>query len=235
MQKIESADILAGELVLDGKAIGQMMMQIFMRGDTTLKSLLSAEEYAVIKKEIDAKSPSLAPMFERIRPIFSSMILQEDLMEKAKTNEKKKAPLDLYLQSEAKKMGKEVIGLETVQEQINVFNFIPLQEQAKMLYQEVLNKDVNAEKNAIEKLTQLYISGDIDSLYLFSVQSMSAMMNEKLLTKRNEVMVSRMVERMGKKKNTVSLFVAVGAAHLAGKEGILEKLRKRGYKVEAVN
>jgi uncharacterized protein YbaP (TraB family) len=224
-----------------------MMMTLFMQ-DTTLEMLLPKEEYEVVHKKMTDKMGMMATAMERIKPIFVSVMLGEDDLnagEEDKNSKKgdskqnpfamfdsknKKQPLDLYLQEKAKAKGKEVVGLETVEEQMAAFNTITLKEQAKMLYETVVsnNKDGGKDsKNSMQAMLDLYYRQEIDSLYNLTNQSLSVSSNDKLLIDRNFNMTNRM-EKIMKEK---SVFVAVGAAHLAGKAGLIELLRKRGYKV----
>ena len=72
---------------------------------------------------------------------------------------------------------------------------------------------------------------NLDKMLELSTDStMPADFNENFLIKRNVVMVKNFI-KISKKQ---SLFCAVGAAHLAGEDGVLELLRKKGYTVEPV-
>jgi uncharacterized protein YbaP (TraB family) len=56
-------------------------------------------------------------------------------------------------------------------------------------------------------------------------------MRAKLLDERNVVMAQRIVEEA----NNKSVFVAVGASHLAGKGGLIARLKDAGYKLSPIN
>ncbi len=252
IDELEACQVMAGELVLNEKDMMSMMMTLFMQ-DTTLEMLLSKDEYEVVHKKMTQKMGIMAEALERIKPIFVTIMIGENGNDEEKTDAKstekdnsntkknpfsmfeganKKPPLDLYLQEKAKNKGKEVVGLETVEEQMAAFNTITLKEQAKMLYETVVNEDKDGgkeSKKTMEAMLNLYYRQEIDSLYLMTTQSLTNVTNDKLLTDRNLTMLNRM-EKIMKEK---SVFTAVGAAHLGGNMGLINLLRKKGYKVVA--
>lgn len=255
MDELDKCQVMAGELVLKESDMMPMLMSLIMK-DTTLEMLLSPAEYQIVHKKLEEKMGFMATMLEKIKPVFISVMLSEQANQKSneKDGEKtettppfgkdfgkgfgglgglgggnQKPPLDMYLQDKAKQKGKEVVGLETVEEQLAAFNTITLKEQAKMLYETVTSEN-KAEGQSLEGMLDLYYRQEIDSLYMLTNQALSSNSNDKLLIERNTNMADRM-EKIMKEK---SLFTAVGAAHLAGKTGLIDLLRKRGYRVEVI-
>lgn len=242
MDELDKCQVMAGELVLKESDMMPMMMSLFMK-DTTLEMLLSPSEYQIVHKKLEEKMGFMAAMLEKIKPVFISVMLSEQanndsekdgkktasIFDKTSDKSNKKQPLDMYLQEKAKDKGKEVVGLETVEEQLSAFNTITLKEQAKMLYETVISEN-KAEGQSLEGMLDLYYRQEIDSLYMLTNQALSSNSNDKLLIERNTNMADRM-EKIMKEK---SLFTAVGAAHLAGKTGLIDLLRKRGYQVTVV-
>jgi uncharacterized protein YbaP (TraB family) len=242
MDELDKCQVMAGELVLKESDMMPMMMSLFMK-DTTLEMLLSPSEYQIVHKKLEEKMGFMAAMLEKIKPVFISVMLSEQanndsekdgkkpasIFDKTSDKSNKKQPLDMYLQEKAKDKGKEVVGLETVEEQLSAFNTITLKEQAKMLYETVISEN-KAEGQSLEGMLDLYYRQEIDSLHMLTNQALSSNSNDKLLIERNTNMADRM-EKIMKEK---SLFTAVGAAHLAGKTGLIDLLRKRGYQVTVV-
>lgn len=233
--ELDKCEVMAGELVIDEKEMMKMVSVLFMQ-DSTLEMLLPNDKYRVVRKKLVEKFGFMAGAMEKIKPIFVSVMIgeQESMGEKGSSNPmemfsgaKKEQPLDMYLQDKAKKKGKEVVGLETMEEQMSAFNTITLKEQAEMLYQTLTAENQEASKDGMEKMLDLYYEQEIDSLYMMTTKSLSSVSNEKLLLERNNTMVTRMEKIMLNK----SLFAAVGAAHLAGNQGLIELLRRKGYKV----
>jgi uncharacterized protein YbaP (TraB family) len=241
--QLDKCEVMAGELLLGESDLMAMVGLMFMQ-DSTLEMLLPENKYRVVRKKLVEELGAMAALLEKVKPMFLVVMIEEQRNNKPSQDEKdspmamfgngSKEPLDLYLQSKAKKKGKEVIGLETVEEQMSAFNTVSLKEQAEMLYQSLTNTNSDSEiekgKTSMEKMLDLYYEQKIDSLYFITTQSLSSVSNKKLLGERNATMATRMEKIMQNK----SLFAAVGAAHLAGDEGLIELLRKKGYKVRSM-
>lgn len=143
-------------------------------------------------------------------------------------------PLDLVLLSIAKQNGSEVAGLETLTEQGELFSSLSIPEQVKLLTDTVCHYDM-IEKD-FQAMKAFYLERDLGGLYNY-VQRYSMEDNvvyeklmKKLIQDRNYLMAERMLPIL-KKGNA---FVAIGAMHLAGKEGVLGLLEKQGYSVSPV-
>lgn len=226
----EEAEGMAGELVFEPAMLFQLMGKIVMK-DTTLADLLPKEKYELVHAKLNEKLGFMAPMAERIQPVFvSSLMLEPELGTDTASRAPSREPLDLYFQNEARKADKEVVGLETVQEQLDAFGVISLREQAEMLYQTVAEaekQDSTQAESSVDKMLDLYAAEDIEALYKMTQQEMDTESAERLLTARNR----RMVERFIKLTEQKSWFVAVGAAHLPGEHGLIALLREAGYTV----
>ena len=142
--------------------------------------------------------------------------------------------LDLHLLNLAKKQGAEVLGLETLQEQGEVFEQIPLDDQIVLLNDTVCHYERVV--GDFDKMKAFYLQRDLQGLfeyagrYGFEDNSIYEELMTRLLTHRNYTMVERMQNTLRKG----NAFIAVGALHLAGEEGILSLLAKQGYKINKV-
>jgi uncharacterized protein YbaP (TraB family) len=138
--------------------------------------------------------------------------------------------LDLYIFQAGKKWNKKVCGVEDFDESMKL---------VKEAY-----ADAAKEKNLTErsydfdedfsfaKLEEAYRSGNLDWLdSINKVNSRSAAFDEKFVYKRNEIQANSIDSIL---KVKMSLFVGVGAAHLPGNRGVIELLRKKGYKLRPV-
>jgi uncharacterized protein YbaP (TraB family) len=125
----------------------------------------------------------------------------------------------------AKKRNLKIYGLETVKSQFESFaNAYSDSEMIAML-----------EDSDAEQKTQLgidYKTENLEDLYTNSTSEdlMNAKAKKYMLEERNQNWVKVLPEMMKKE----SLFVAVGAAHLAHEEGVINLLRKAGYQVKPV-
>jgi uncharacterized protein YbaP (TraB family) len=138
--------------------------------------------------------------------------------------------LDMYIFQAGKKLGKKLAGVENFEESEKI---------VMEAYRDML-KDKNKKRKSMDyegmytnpkKLEDAYRKGDLDVLdSLQTLNTTSEAFEEKFLFKRNEIQAHSIDTIL--KQN--SLFVAVGAAHLPGKRGIIEMLRKMGYTMRPV-
>jgi uncharacterized protein YbaP (TraB family) len=224
LESFETCDAFAGEMLFDQADILKMMSSIFMN-DTTLTDLLNEEKYKIVKAHIDKKLGMMAVMADKIKPIFTSVMLTQQSNGTVEQDEGGQI-LDLYFQDLAKKKNMEVLGLETFEEQMASLNQIPLQQQAEMLYKDITSK---SKVNETEKMLDFYTTQNLDSLYTYVMQELPINVEENILTSRNY----RMLTRIEAQIKTKSLFIGVGAAHLPGNQGLIDLLRKEGYTVES--
>jgi uncharacterized protein YbaP (TraB family) len=222
---IKEAKSFGMEIKLDELNPFSLMGQLQMPGDTTIKMLLTESEYATLEKILRDSFQIELTMFGTIKPMFLVGLLEMPTGETVETNSDF---LDEYLMNQAKKLNKEVIGIETVEEQLHAVDLIPLKEQAKMLVDELINPD---SAQPLQDLLDVYSIGNLDSLYSYYQHGeLSNTFNKALVLDRNHRMADR-IDSIAQKK---SIFVAVGALHLPGKEGVLNLLRQKGYTITPV-
>lgn len=142
--------------------------------------------------------------------------------------------LDLELMGRASARGTEIKGLETMAEQGEIFNKLPVGTQVRLLTDTVCHYDVV--KSDFEEMKKFYLNRDTAGLYnysnRFSISDEALYQNlmNNLLTRRNHTMADRMQEEL-KKGNA---FIAIGALHLPGDDGVLNLLDGRGYKISRI-
>jgi uncharacterized protein len=143
-------------------------------------------------------------------------------------------PLDMVLLSLAKQNGAEVAGLESLKEQGEIFSDLNLQEQAQLLTDTVCNYDL-VERD-FEAMKAFYLKRDLGGLYNYvqrytlNDKPVYQKLMKKLIYDRNHTMAERMKIML----DNGNAFIAIGAMHLAGKDGVLSILEKQGYKVSAI-
>lgn len=142
--------------------------------------------------------------------------------------------LDLELMTRASLNGAEIKGLETMEEQGEIFNSLSVESQVRLLTDTVCHYDVV--KDDFEEMKKFYLNRDTGGLYnytnRYSITDEAVyqdLMND-LLTRRNHTMA----DRMQKILNDGGAFIAIGALHLPGEEGVLNLLDGRGYNITRV-
>ena len=212
-----------------GDMMGMLNSMKYMRmnGDKTLADLLKPDEYARVKAYFQKNVP-FPPfsMLERFKPMLISGIVEEQSMD-CET----KDGMEMQILSESKNYDKPVDGLETAEFQATLFDSIPYTEQAKELVNSIDSADQN--KQTTQELVDLYNRQDlegIDSLSRKDDGGIESNYMDLLLYARNRKW-ARLLDGLLPQK---SLLIAVGAAHLPGKGGVIDLLRKEGYTVEPV-
>ena len=156
----------------------------------------------------------------RFQPFFLSSLITQELIGKSKSYE-------IEFKKLAKKNKMSMSGLETIQFQMNLLSEVSNEEQIKMLLLG-LTKD-NSEFN---KLLDTYLKKDINQLgTLMNNADLSPEFYSNFIVKRNQKWIP-IISKLIQKKST---FIAVGAAHLPGKEGVLNLLQEAGYKITPID
>ena len=205
-----------------------LLMQSFMKNDTTLQDLFSKEDYALVKAHFD--KVGLPMMFlNRIKPMFLSA-LDPKAMTGGGGEKEDIVSYEMEFLEMAQNQKKTVEGLETAAFQMSMFDSIPYRAQAQMLL-ESIKSGADASDTQFDQLVELYKNQDIQAMQdLMGEDDSTNNYNDLLLVNRNRKWIPVM-EKMMQDKAT---FFAVGAGHLGGGQGVIALLRAAGYTVEAV-
>lgn len=225
---VEQTNQVMLEMDLDDPAVLKKVGEAsIMKDGKSVKDLLKPEEYAkldeVYKSYLGISFDALStykPMMASTALLMSPKILGC-------------APPQMYDNSLAQGAASRkvpVLGLETAEEQIAVIDSMPMTEQIKGL-NEIAN---NPQKSidSFSKLYKLYLSQDSDALYTLSTSEMKepGMSQAKFLDERN----IRWIPTIESTVAANPTFIAVGAAHLGGKNGVVSLLRAKGYKLTPI-
>jgi uncharacterized protein YbaP (TraB family) len=191
----------------------------------TLKQHLSPETYAAFTNQ--AKDSGLPlEVFETLKPSMAAMTLS--LVEVAKLGADPQNGLDKYFSDKAHKDGKQVIGLETPEFQLDLLtSFTP--EEDELMMQTTLKENAKIPREFGEIVTA-WQTGDspvIEKLLNETLETTPALY-KRLVADRSKSWVPKIQELLGGDKNAI---VIVGVAHLVGPQGVVELLRRKGLKV----
>ena len=184
-----------------------------------------------------------APIFEKTVEIMKQYMIPEQVVAIMKPwaayvtmnyPPQSGAVLDLELMARASLNGKDIKGLESMAEQGEIFNKLPVSTQVRLLTDTVCHYDTVVDD--IEEMKEFYLNQDTGGLYnytnRYSIKDDAIYMDlmNNLLTRRNHTMADRMQDIL----NKGNAFIAIGALHLPGDEGVLNLLNKRGYYISKV-
>lgn len=223
---VKSVKEIYMELDMDDPATmlgGMMLMK--MRNDTTLQKLYTGEEYKRVETFFNDSLHMPMAMFQHMKPFFLEAMLYPKMLP-CKTM----SGVEEELMKLARENKKEIQGLETMAFQASVFDSIPYTEQAKELLKGI--DSMATYKKYFEDMVKVYKNQQLDKmLELFSNKDFGVENNQDiLLDKRNKDWVNKLNTIM---KNE-SVFIAVGAGHLVGDNGLIALLRKEGYTLRPV-
>jgi uncharacterized protein YbaP (TraB family) len=218
MAAFEKCKALALEADLSTENIILLSQKMTLPGDQTLKDIFKDEEYQLLKTVVEDISGLDISLFDRFKPV----ILLSIVMNYQFANDVDFS-VDEFFYSKGKELDKKIIGIETIEEQMEIMDSIP--------YEYVIDyfRNIDQAHEDIENIIRLYKSARLDDLLETMQKDKSMVMIKKnLLTDRN----IKMAERIQRMINEQSTFIAVGAGHLPGKEGIINILVNEGYTVK---
>lgn len=139
--------------------------------------------------------------------------------------------VEKQLTAKAKAGAKPISGFETLTEQLGFFDTLPEVEQVSFLKSVV--KDIDKRGPQLDKMVLLWGKGDPDGLAVTMNESMEATpeLAKTLLFDRNARWADQIKTRMDKPG---TVFVAVGAGHLAGEKSVQDYLAERGLKAQRI-
>lgn len=223
-------DMTVGQMALAAKLQPMMLAP----ADSTLSRLVGAEKIAALEKEFAEWSPmpglTLAAL-DVMKPACVTQMVIVGVMGKKLPGYNPQEQLDTWFQQQAKASGKEIVALETPEQQGQLlYCTLPLSKQAEAMVK-LLDNPTEAVEEA-EALNAAYFSRNLARMDELSRESSDTPeFYEAMLLARNRAWLAELPAIM----KSGSSFIAVGALHLAGADGLVEQLRKLGYTVEAVD
>lgn len=203
-----------------------MMKGMMMKDGVTMSSLMTEEEAKIVDAFLKENLSFSLKMIDNFKPFMVSSMFIPKLLECPMQS------IETELVKISKEQNEEVYGLESITDQLTVFDKIPYKTQVEELIKTAKDNMVK-DKAEFKKIIAIYADKDIEGMLDLMDESenkISSDFNDVLLNDRNANWIS-VIEKASKEKPT---FYGVGAGHLAGEKGVIKLLRKKGYRVEAV-
>jgi hypothetical protein len=191
----------------------------------TLKDVLSKETYAKLEAHLKESGLPIA-VFDPLRPwMVAVALISAEIMKLGYNPEE---GVDKYFYGKVKKDKKEIVPLETLDFQLSLFTSLTKQEQDAMV-RETLQEISNFKKD-LQGIIDAWKTGDTQALDKFTLEAMRdyPQLHKKLLIDRNKQWVDKLQKLHASGK---TVFVVVGAAHLVGKDSVVDLLNAKGLKV----
>lgn len=224
---LEKTNQLCLELDMDDPSMqSEMMSTMMMKDGATMKTLATEEDYKIVDGFLTSTIGFSAEMIKTIKPFMVTAMLYPKMLGCEMQS------VETELIKIATEQKEEVIGIETVGDQMSIFDQIPYKDQMNELVK-TAKSDLTRDKAEINEMLALYKTEDIEAIFNFTKKSenvMTSKYSDIMLDKRNSNWIAK-IERIAKTKPT---FFGVGAAHLGGENGVIKLLMKSGFTVEPV-
>lgn len=229
---LAESDALVVEAVLDRKDPAKAMALITRLGMTPglppLVERVSTDKRPALAALI-ARSKLPAPLLDGMETWSGALMLMPVVL--GDLGVAGGAGVEEQLEEQFAKAGKPIEGLETAEQQLGVLDGLP--EAAQRDFLGTLAEDSGKDRDEFEKMLAAWSTGDEKGIAAsFDTELKdSAPLREALLTRRNAAWVEWLKTRLDRPG---TVFVAVGAGHLAGRESVVRMLEAQGLKVERV-
>jgi len=228
-QHVKDAFSAAEQIVLevdmdDPNMQMEMLQNATMKDSVTIDQLIDEETYKALDAKLMKTMGVGMQMFNSWQPMLLTSLMLTDIVGE------QPASFEGSLVEMAKAQEKEVLGLETIVEQLNFFHDIPYKEQATMIL-DYLYKAEEMEES-FNAMTKYYLAENIDGLYDYMLEESKKQNFDTtvLVDKRNANWIP-LIKSIATEKSS---FFGVGAGHLGGKKGVVNLLRAAGFTVNPV-
>jgi uncharacterized protein YbaP (TraB family) len=198
----------------------------------TLDSYLTPAEQERLRAAA-AKAGTTIENLQPMRPWLAAIMVSLSAMMEA--GQDPNAGVENVIEAEAGKSGKSLEYFETIDEQLGLFAKLSEQSQKAILIASL--DDIEEGPALTHKLDQAWVTGDLRTLDSFvngDMRRLDMAVYKAILVNRNANWTKQIDALMQADQKGATIFIAVGAGHLAGKDGVPAMLEKLGYKVDRV-
>ncbi|MEP2736468.1 MAG: TraB/GumN family protein [Erythrobacter sp.] len=222
---LASSDTIVTEIKMDPSMQAEMQQLVATKGilpqGTTLRGMMTAEDKATYEAAL-AKLGVPAAAFDQFEPWYAGLTMSMlPLLQQGYSPE---SGVEKVLLADA--AGKPQGALETLGFQIGIFDELPAKSQMEFLIE--ASDSVDEIKPMLDAMVAEWLEGDADALAELMNEGLEDdVLAEKLLFERNRTWAAWIDERMDAPG---TVFIAVGAGHLAGKKSVQDVLNTKGIK-----
>ncbi len=228
VRRLTAADTLMLELELNGSSSVNILRKMLFTDGRNLEQVIGEAEFKEVALALAESGNQLPGDILSVLKPWAAMLLL------IRPENNSGTFLDKKLANIARNSDIKIEGLETIDEQLSIFDDLLLADQVNLLRSTM---NTLAEKNqAYRELLAAYLSGDLERLVQVSTdqepkdRKLAELIKTRLIYDRNQKMFDRLQQRL----QLGNTFVAVGALHLPGKLGLLNKLRQDGYRLSRI-
>jgi len=211
---------------LDPQAAPRLTQELgLLPPELSLASELGADTYAQVSAE--ARKVGMDPqLLNRLRPWLAAMTLTQ--LQLAKLGLDPRAGVEQRLAARAGKDGKEILGLETLRQQLSLLAELPMRQQREFLIYSV--EDTERAGREIDQMITAWRTGDTQALARLLAEGFEQHpdLYRPLTTERNRRWIPQIEDLLDDRDDYL---VVVGALHLVGKDSVIELLQRKGHRI----
>ncbi len=197
-----------------------------LTGKATLRDVITPRTYKLVAGCLTELGADISA-FARFKPWFLILAMTEIKLRKLGFDST--LGLDWHFYREAKRAGKAIRGLETLEYQLSLFDGLGDMDQDALVRQTL--QDFDTIEAELGRIVTAWRNGDLATLEATLLASFKEYpdLYATLITKRNKAWLTTLEQLL---RGDQTVMVVVGAGHLPGPDGLLEQLKKKGYAVE---
>ncbi|MFW2439804.1 MAG: TraB/GumN family protein [Arenicellales bacterium] len=225
LRRLAAADTLMLELELNASGSVNILRKMLFTDGKNLQQVIGETEFEEVTLALAESGNQLPGDILSVLKPWAAMLLL------IRPENNSGTFLDKKLADTARNSGIRIEGLETIDEQLSIFDDLQLADQVNLLRSTM--STITEKDQAYSDLLDAYLNGDLEELVRVSTdqepkdRKLAELIKSRLIYDRNQKMFDRLLGRL----QTGNAFIAVGALHLPGELGLLNKLRQAGYRL----
>ena len=228
-EKLKACKILATEVVVDHHTQHELNLAAHLPDNGSIEDLLTPEEYQLVKSffitSLGISEMKFNLTYRHLKPVVLNVAMTRlHLRDQVKY-------YDQEVRKLAKKYKLESLGLETIEREIDALDHYPLDKQAEALVHNVQNFETHYDD--FEALVDYYKEGNLDQILGVALRPMEG--NPEFKRNFFDKRSSEWVPTMEMKMDIAPTFFALGVAHFGGSNGLIQKLKDRGYTLTPIS
>lgn len=227
IKKIQNSDELVMEIDFEKMDITTLAQLSVLPEGKFIKNYMNDTDYNTLQSfmedSIGIKKFTFENAYGKLKPFF----IEQLIFFKYLGQEKESYEQNFKKLAEDKNIP--TSGLETYEEQLRFLDEISIEDQLKSMVKTI--KNYSSETAKLGQLVKEYKTQNLAALTASFEEDEDQTLKVKLVDKRNSNWIPKLKSLMQNK----SCFVAVGAGHLGGENGLINLLKKQGYTVEPIS
>lgn len=235
LARVQESTAFYGELDLSRKNLLQIRQSMWLPGDETIYDKVPADIQLKVNEYLVSVNPQINLDYFSNQKVWVLAVTLTLLQQQLRYPQL--YPLDVMLFNEAVSLGKNVGGLEAIEDQTGIFDALSNDQQVQLL-EDTAEFLIEQDDEFISQSVQEYIDGDLDGLmkHLMAYMQGDELYDNllfQLINQRNMQMAERIISLTSQNPDE-QYFFAVGVGHFWGDDSIIKLLEQQGYTIESV-